>query len=354
MRLRRVWRMLHRWLGLTFGCLLMVSALTGSLLVFARPLDVAMHPELFRSSSDLRAGLQPVVSRLRAQFDPDAAFDLRLPTGAKESLQVAVSGPWSGTVYVDAASGRELGRRAAGEGFFNVLFELHATLHAGDSGRAVLAFAAMAYCAMLLSGLVLWWPVRWTRAFSVRTRRGATAALMDLHRVAGAALGLLVLVAVASGAYMAWRPLAGWVTSIAGAAPPAPPMAPAPPDARAATASIDVAVQRAGEHWPGAVVSTVHVPPRSVAAVRVRLRLPGDPHPIGMSMAWLDPLSGRVHAARHWTQLDAGTRAFSFVYPLHSGALAGFPTLLLTLAGGLALAALGVTGAWSWARRRSS
>lgn len=351
-RLRRGWAIVHRWVGLTFGCLLIVSAITGSLLVVARPVDVAMHPELFRSSGDSRVALQAVVSSLRAEFGPDAAFNLRLPTRAPESLQVVVSGSWNGTVYLDAASGRELGRRSTGEGFFNALFELHSSLYAGDTGRALLAWTALSYCAMLLSGLVLWWPARWARAFSIRARPGGGVAMMDLHRVTGAVLGLLVLVGVVTGAYMAWRPLAGWVTSIGGGAPSAPPVSDAPPDPRVVTAAVDTAVQRAREHWPGAVLSVVHVPPRSVAATRARLRLPDDPHPIGMSTAWLDPLSGRVRAARRWTELDAGSRAFSIVYPLHTGSLLGLSTLLLTSAGGIALALLGCSGLWLWWRRK--
>lgn len=100
-----------------------------------------------------------------------------------------------------------------------MLFELHSSLCAGDTARAVLALAALAYVAMLLSGLVLWWPRRRRQAFAVRTRSGTTVALLDLHRVAGAALRLLVLVSVVTGAYLAWRPIAGWVTTASGQSP---------------------------------------------------------------------------------------------------------------------------------------
>jgi uncharacterized iron-regulated membrane protein len=351
-RLRRFWLMLHRWVGLTFGCLLVVAAITGSLLVLARPLDAAMHPELFRSNGALRAPLQSVVSRLRAEFGADAAFNIRMPMRVDESLQVTISGSWNGTVYLDSVSGRELGRRGIGQGFFNVLFELHSTLYAGDNGRAILAWAALAYCTMLLSGLVLWWPVRWSRAFSIRARSGLAVTLSDLHRVAGAALGLLVMVSVLTGAYMAWRPLAAWVTYLSGGPPASLPTAKRGPVITAVTANIDAAVQRAGEHWPDAIVSVVHVPQRSLAVARVRLRLPDDPHPIGMSTVWLDPVSGGIREARRWAELDAGSRAFSIIYPLHTGSLSGLATLLVTFIGGLALAGFGCTGIWLWWQRR--
>lgn len=353
MRLRRYWLVAHRWIGLGFGCVLLLAAITGSLLVLARPLDEAMHPRLFRAQGTAPAVLQPIVSRLRAEFGADAAFNIRLPAHPGESLRVSVSGPWNGTLFLDPASGLEAGRRAAGEGFFNVLFELHSSLYAGDTGRAVLALAALAYVAMLLSGLVLWWPRRWRRAFAVRTRSGPTVALLDLHRVAGAALGLLVLVSVVTGAYLAWRPIAGWVTAASGQSP-RPVTAPRVEASGVASVSIDTALLRAQVHWPDAHVSAVHVPPRSLAAARARLRLPDDPHPIGMSTVWLDPASGRVRAAGRWSELDPGNRAFSFLYPLHTGDLAGAATSFAILLAGIALAGVGCTGLWMWYRRRTA
>lgn len=350
--MRRAWRILHRWIGVSFGCLLLAAGITGSLLVIARPLDAAMHPELFRSSGHVRAELQPLVLRLRAEFGDAAAFNIRLPPRPLESLHVAISGPWSGTVYFDAASGRELGRRASRQGFVNVLFDFHSTLFAGDTGRALLAGAALGYCAMLLSGLVLWWPSHWLRAFSVRTDSGRNIALMDLHRAAGSTLGLLVLLSVASGAYMAWRPLSAWVTSMAGEA--SAPILPATAPIRRGLAAVpvDTAVQRASEHWPEGIVSVVHVPAGSLAATRVRVRLPDDPHPIGMSTIRLDPLDGRVSAARRWSELDTGSRAFRIIYPLHIGDLFGWATVISTLIGGVALTAFGITGLWLLGQRR--
>lgn len=343
---------LHRWVGLTFGCILVFVAITGSLLVVAKPLDEALHPELFNSSGLMRAPLQPMVSRLRAEFGPQAAFNVRLPADGRQSLQVAVSGPWAGTVFVDAATAQELGRRAADKGFFNTLFELHSTLYAGDMGRATLACAALVYCLLLVSGLVLWWPRSWEHAFAVRVRLGSTVALRDLHRAAGAALGLLVLVSVVTGAYMAWRPLANWVTYMSGSQVAASPPLKTASDPMAVPATVDAAVQRALEHWPGAKASVVHVPARSVLAARIRMRLPDDPHPIGMSTVWLDSPSGSVRQARRWSELEAGSRAFSIIYPLHSGSLFGVATLLGTFIAGVALAGFGCTGIWTWGQRR--
>ena len=62
MTARRVWIWLHRWTGLTLGLLLTAAALLGALMTVLRPLDEAMHPELFRApvAAATASGAAPV------------------------------------------------------------------------------------------------------------------------------------------------------------------------------------------------------------------------------------------------------------------------------------------------------
>lgn len=348
---RRCWLLAHRWLGLTLGLLLLLSALTGSVLTIARPLDVLLHPELFEAPAGAgTASLESVLQALRKEFGPRTAFTFRPPRAAGESLQVFVHGRWDGTVYFDPTRGTELGRRGERDGFVNFVFALHSTLLLEERGRALLATAAFGYLTMLVSGWVLWWPARWRRAWSVKTNGGATRALFDLHRVGGALVGAAVLVAVASGAYMAWRPLSSWVTAASGRAPALP------PTIGVATASarvpLDTAVARASAAFPSGRIGYIQVPAGAQMPLRVRLRLSDDPHPNGLSSVWLHPVTGELLATHRWSELDPGSRAFAYVYPLHIGALGGNVTRVTTFLSGATLTGFGVSGLWLWWRRR--
>ena len=48
-RLRRLWLKLHRWVGLSLGMLLLISATTGTLLIVGEPIDEALRPDLHRA-----------------------------------------------------------------------------------------------------------------------------------------------------------------------------------------------------------------------------------------------------------------------------------------------------------------
>lgn len=356
MKARRAWMWLHRWTGLTLGLLLALAALLGAALTLLRPLDQALHPELFRAATvgeAPAAALEPLRQRLVAEFGPKATLTLRPPRESGESLRVLLKSPqWEGTLYIDPATGREQGRRGEAEGAVNLVFELHSALLLGDTGKAILASVSLAYLALLLTGLILWWPTtaaQWRHAFALKLGKGTTRALFDLHRFGGVVIGLAIAVSVASGAWMAWRPLGAWVSSLAGESAPKPPKV---GPAEGPRLALDELVARARVQWPEAMVGYVQLGAADTRPLRVRFKLPDDPHPNGLSSVWLHPVDGRVLAQQRWNQLDLGGRSTAWIYPLHAGTLGGPLHEVATGLVGLSLFGLGFSGAWLWWRRR--
>ncbi len=352
-RFRRLWFQAHTWLALSLGWLLALNALLGALLTVAKPLDHWFNNHLFVPAASAAerpsASLESLRVRLTEELGPQANFTFRPPREPGESLRAYVSGAWDGVVYFDN-TGRELGRRGETEGLHNLIFELHSTVLLGDAGRALLAFVALSYLLLLLSGLVLWWPQRWPPNLKIRLRRGWHPALYDLHRSAGAVLGLLIAVSVATGAYMAWPPLRAAVSSLAGETQVKAP--PVPKDSlQLPRRSLDELVSIAQTRFPGAMVGYVQAPGGTGKAVRVRFKVDDDRHPNGLSSVWLHPHTGEILSTYRWNELDTGSRIITVIYPLHTGELGGTPLTVLVGLGGLILAGLGISGLWLWTRR---
>lgn len=346
---RSVWLVLHRWVGLTLGVLLALVAITGTAMIVYKPLDRQLHPELFVADPAGPASLDAARASLRAAFGPDARLTLRPPREAADTLWAYVDGAFHGVAYLEPASGRLLGQRDDHEGAANLLFAIHSELLLGETGRSVLAALAAGYLLLLASGVVLWWPARWRQAVAVKWRAPPVRLVFDLHRVGGVLLGLLILASVASGLWMAWKPLPAWVNRLA-AQPLAPPPIAAP--LPGGPASLDAMVADALRAFPGARVGYVVLAPNDREPVRVRLKLQDDPHPNGLTSVWFHPASGALLATQRWHELPAGTRQTTWIYPLHSGQLAGAWHLALNAVVGAALAGLAGSGVWLWWRRR--
>ena len=370
--LRLWWKLAHRWIGLTVGLVLVLTALTGTLMTIARPLDAWLHADLLwvapdagiasgvpergsAAAADKAGVLERVRQQLASEFGPQSSFRLRLPQQPGDSLWALVRGQWEGTVYFDPGTAVELGRSGEHLVLVNLLLELHGTLLMGETGKLILAVAAFAYLFLCISGLLLWWPARWRHAWSIKLRVGRTRALFDLHRVGGALLGLLIAVCVVSGAYMAWRPLSVAVTALSGVAVMVAPELPtvlAETDVLTHVAPLDLHVLNARAAMPQAKITFIQTAAAPGKPVRIRLKLPDDPHPLGLSTIWLHPVTAQVLAVQRWDQLDPGTRAYSVMYPLHIGELGGPMHIWAVAVLGLALAGFGISGIWLWWRRR--
>jgi uncharacterized iron-regulated membrane protein len=343
----------HRWLGLSLGLVLMVSGATGTLLLVAKPLDRAWNAALFAAPSQQGAAapLQAVLDQLSTRYG-SAQYTVRLPQSPGQSLLVYVKAPhWEGQAFFDPHTASLLGERGEREGLYNLLFELHSNLLGGDRGKAVLALSAVAFCLMLVSGVVLWWPLarkRGWRALAVPWRGSRLAFWHGLHRTAGVVAGTWALLIVGSGAYMAWRPISHWVTQASGTSPMRPPAA----QPASAPARLDLVIARAQAAVPDGRVVYLTLPSAPTQPVRVRLRRPDDPHPNGLTSVWLDPGSGNVLASVKWQDLDPGARAYAWIYPFHSAQWWGTAHAVMNGAAGLALLVFGVSGLGLWWSRR--
>jgi uncharacterized iron-regulated membrane protein len=117
-------------------------------------------------------------------------------------------------------------------------------------------------------------------------------------------------------------------------------------------ATADEMIATANAAMPGGVVGYLGLPARPTMPVRIRKKLDDDPHSNGLSSVWLHPVTGEVIRVDRWTDLDIGTRSYAWIYPLHSGKLAGVIGVIATAAGGLLLFGFGVSGTWLWWLRR--
>lgn len=359
--LRRLWLKAHRWLALSIGWLLALVGLTGALLIVAQPLDRWGHPQLFTVAPTTMGAARPastlesIRKQLVTSFGDKASFTLRPPRAANQTLWVIVRGePWSGTVYLNPVTGSEQGRRGEYEGAVNLLFKFHSALLLQDTGKAILAWIALAYLFLFVSGLVLWWPKRWPPALKIEIRKGLFRGLFDMHRIGGAVIGGLIALSVATGTYLAWRPFGEYVTTLSGAKAIKPPKIPKGGEGQTAAISLDDLVARAQAEFPQDPIGYIQIPAEPTLPIRIRMRLADDPHPNGLTSVWLHPKTGAVLAANRWNELDPGARALSFVYPLHTGKLGGIVLEALTLIGGLSLGMLGLTGIYLWWRRRGT
>lgn len=165
---KRFFRLLHLWLGLLSGLIVVIVCLTGSLYAFKDELTAAREP--WRDVTDTGAALlRP--SALCAVADRAAGDSLPSSVtlgGRTEAAQVDYfSARGATTVFVNPYTGDVLKvvRRQPGDfDFFDFILQGHRRLWLPSHiGGPLVSYAVLAFFITLLTGLVVSWPRKWTR-----------------------------------------------------------------------------------------------------------------------------------------------------------------------------------------------
>lgn len=347
------WRRWHRRLAWLLVVPLAWLLLTGGLLAIWQPTQPAAAPRADPQWSGALGfqrtdALAHAVSAVEQQLAVPHRLTLRPPRAADEPILLRVSGgAWQGQVLADPVTGTPYHWRPAFEDWGHLLLELHHDLLLGDSARHVLSGLGLLSAGLVLIGLVL--------VGLQRNTGSARSAWARWHRWLGLALAPPLLLVLVTGAWMGAKPVAGWVSAWAGTPVEPPPRPVLLPDAP--RAELALLWKTAQQTLPDGRVGYLILPERPEEAVRIRFRLPNEPHPNGLSSVWLHPQTAEVLRVRPWHALDLGSRITNWAYPLHSAWLS--PTLQRPLwialsVCSLALMFTGLRPAWRrWRNRRA-
>jgi len=384
--LRRVFVLVHRWLGLATAVFLFLAGLTGALLAWNPEIDRGLNPALFEAPGAGPALPVPELVRRIEAADPRLRltyFPLALQPGEAFNAFVAPRVDAAGRtpelgfdqVFADPATGALLGHRDWGafslarEQLVPFLYELHYSLQLPAIGglQAGTLFMGIVACAWVIDTLVALWlafPSRaaWRRSFAFRWRDGGHKLVFDLHRSGGAWLFALVLVVAVTSVAMnlstqVVRPLVSLFSTLSpsawdgrASAPPGkePVLAVTLPQAIAVA---EAEARRRGWTRPAGGASVA----AGVGLYGIGFFGPGGMRgEAGLGNPWIhvDARSGAVVHVDEPGTGSAGDVFLQAMFPLHSGRIAGTAGRVAVTLLGLAIAGFAVTGVLVWARKR--
>lgn len=362
----RTWmRRFHLWLGLGLGGLFAVISLSGSALVFYVEIDSALHPQV-----QAAAAPHPVAS-----MDPDV-WDRALATGRARWHDA--TGKWSFDVHGAqgsiparyypsphqghhaaremvwfSADGTQVLRAEPWGGYLMTwLYDLHMHLLAGDAGLQVVGWSGVAVLFLLISGVIAWWPRgSWRKALAFKRGAVPLRRLRDIHKLSGLWSAALLLVLAGTGVLLALPEVKAQLLTWTVAAPE--PM-PSPTSRASGQARITVrqAVDAAHRALPAARLAFIDVPAAGTQPFRLRMQVPGDPHPrFPSSFVFVDQYTAQVLAVQDTRRGNGAMTVSKWVRVLHDGSVGGTATRILAVLLGLVPALLFVTGILHWQRR---
>ncbi|MGH9340103.1 MAG: PepSY-associated TM helix domain-containing protein, partial [Acidobacteriota bacterium] len=368
---RKILYNLHLYLGLAIGALVAFVGLTGSALILKPEAEILFNPELYRVQPQAgRAPFEQIATAAQAAYqwgDPSftiihfpmeetGVYRVLMKEGFKED-----SGPWF-RVTLDPYTGKTLGGWIPDQSPAGFLLSLHSNLLIGEgehgSGAKIVAMLGVATLIFGITGIILWWPglMRLASGFKINWRSSTQKLNLDIHQVLGVlALVPLMLLAVTGVTLVFPGYVRPAVKSIMEVEPP--PAAPSS-DIKAdlARLSLDEVLKSADRAFPNARVTSVMIPGGDKGSFTIRKRFPNDPHQYysnGKALVWIDQYSGEILKTHDARTMSVGSRmVHDWLFPTHTGEVAGTAGRIIAFLAGIAPAILFITGFTVWWIRR--
>lgn len=367
--MRRALYLAHLYSGLFVGVLVALVGITGSAVVYRPEIERLLHPEWFRvqpvgeprALDELAANAVATYPGGKPSFiavHPPLAPDEPAMVVMKERFGEG-SGPWV-RAQLDPYSGAVLASFIPEKTFSGTLFNLHSSLLVGEHswGEQIVGVFGVVLILFCVTGVILWWPgsKRLRHGFQVRASRGALILNYDLHRVLGIVLLIPLAIVAVTGIVLVFPqytkgPL---VKALGIERPPRPPEARGDPP----RVSIEQVKGIVASRYAGAKLVAVQLPGNPKSAYHARLLLPGDAkvrYGGGAKLAvWIDPASAETLMEHDARSMPAGSRLmFEWIFPTHTGDIAGETGRFLMFVSGLMPLVLFITGLCIWSCKRA-
>ncbi len=349
---RQSLRRWHNLCGLGVALVLIVTAFSGSVLVYKKPLIHWLAAPAAEWSPDYNvAHVAQDLDVIQRRYAPASISLLKAPNPEEPYWTLIEK---SGSRYLLATGSLNiLAHNHWAMSALEWLRVFHTELLAGIPGEVVLLVTGLMSLFLLVSGLLLWWPARKRlHARWLTPRRIRFKHLIQYHRHTGAVTAPVILLVILTGSVMLEQRLEFWVGRWLGQDTGAPVVTTDSSSDSASTAPasqlLPLAMSAAPDAWP----TYIRLPTPDSAQARFRVRLAGEWHPNGRSTLTVDARRQEIIAAERSDEAGPGRRLLNQMYPLHSGY--GLNTLysFLVFVSGLACCWLATTGVLHWWRRR--
>nr|WP_315403532.1 sulfite reductase flavoprotein subunit alpha [uncultured Pseudomonas sp.] len=353
---------LHWFFGITAGLVLALMGVTGATWSFQDELLRLFNPQVLKVQVRDEGVLPPaeLVRRVEAE-QGDKVSMLWVNVRSDEAARIFFTPPPGerrGTLrYADPYTGK-LQPPVSGQGFFDLMLQLHRFLAMGDTGRQITGACTLMLIFFCLSGLYLRWPrqaLNWRTWLTLDWAKKGRAFNWDLHAVAGTWCLLFYLLFALTGLFWSYEWYREGLNRLLGDAPAAGEQRkrgegrgrPPAPGKDAAPLVVDydaiwTSLQAAA--GPGLRTYNLRLPPAGGQPATLFYLLDNAEHERALNTLSLDPATGVVRKHDRYTDKSFKAQLLASVYALHVGSYFGLTGRILVTLASLSMPLFFITG----------
>ena len=353
--MKKWFRRIHLYLGLSAGLVIMVSCFTGAVLVFEEELQHAFHKE--RYDVKIEGSQLPVDSLLASlkEKEPKAEITrVQVFADSARSVVISYNGGKKNQAFINPYTAEVIELYKFQDSFFYTMFALHRWLLGGDIGKLIVGISTLVFVFILATGIILWWPKSrriLLQRLKIKSDAGGKRLTHDLHIVLGFYSAIFLFVFAFTG--LAWS--FEWFNKGIYKITNSPVKGPKPPQSTFVEGEkridLDRVLGEARQHTQGVVFYTINLPKDSIEAITISSLSNSAPHTSATDALYLDQYTGKKIGQLNFDDRSTGARVRATFKPVHTGSIFGLPSKIIALIVCLLGTSFPITGTLIWINR---
>ena len=354
MSIRTAFLKLHLWVGLAAAILILLLAVTGTLLVFENEIDRLLNPKLLTvAPQPTNLPVTELVARIKQQLPGSLVVNVGLNPRPDLAWQVIMGGRKAAWAYVNPHTGEVTGTRDRRQAAIFKVHQFHTNLLLGNKGQVWVGAGNACLMFLMVTGVVLWWK---RKMLTVETAASWKRINFDLHHVSGIYSLVFLFVIVGTGLLMSYPnqmyPIVEAVTGdTSKEEPEEKPVSTPPAQKGAPSITPDQALAIAGAQLPGAIPTFLAMPLGPKAVYDIGYKYPEDQTPGGRSHVTIERYTGEVLWVDNARKVSKGAKFVNNVRPLHTGDIYGWPSRIFYALASFSVVVQAFTGVIIWGVR---
>jgi uncharacterized iron-regulated membrane protein len=394
-------RNIHLYLSLAAGLIIMMSCLTGAILVFEHEIDHAFNESRYTvEAKGKRLPLSALIKNALESTPKAKLASVKVYSEANRTVEIGLltpekkeegkgnksegehkehegkkgaekhegeskgpdgkkmpkgGGKPSLIAYVDPYTGKVVDVFNRKKSFFFTVEMLHRFLLSGNDGigKKIVGFSTFFFFFILITGIVLWWPK--TKAIlrqrlKIKANSGWKRFNHDMHIVTGFYMSIFLVIIVLTGLTMSFNWISKGIFTLTGTKMENP----EPPESiyqeGVKSVSIDAVYKQLSETEKDAEFINIRMPKDSAGVVSASI-LPHNALETAFNTYYIDQFSGKLIGENKAADKNLGQKIRSYVKPVHTGDVFGLPTKILSFVISLLAFTFPITGVIMWLNR---
>lgn len=353
---------IHRWVALSVGLVVILTAITGALIVFRPQLEPILYRDLITAERCAEiAPLDNFIAKAKLAR-PEATVDyIRIVKGDDSSSRMpamTIRYTDQSFIYLNPCTTEVLGFRHRYGGILGTIEQIHRWRYISGEGEyiswgpIVTGGSAIIFAIVLLIGgvVILFATLPKNKsAFTLKNGLTGIPRNLDLHKTLGLYAAPILLISVLTGLPQAYDWYRNGIYEITGSKPVKAPkiVEPSPPEPRVSMESIWKKIQ---ELEPNPKETLIHYEVKEGNALDSYIVGANAAHANARSMLYVNQYSGEVVKYIPYEKSSTGFKLYFWTLTWHSGK-AGLVAQLIILFGALAVPVLAYFGISAYLKR---